>query len=226
MSSPIAKPKKNIIDKTLIKIHNKSSHLSRVEILSNLFYEEIVKLGLKNKRTNFLDVGCGDMSIAKSLSSKLNNCNYTCIDIYPNTNKWDNYVQFNGKNIPFENDSFDIVIFSDMLHHDYENIINLLEEAKRVSSFIFIKDHFEYSYYSRKILQAADFIGNYGYGVSIPKRYLSKSSFSDFLNSVDLVEVKRICPIHLYAKSKIIKYIFNPKYQFMSISKKHKITTL
>jgi Methylase involved in ubiquinone/menaquinone biosynthesis len=217
MSSPIAKRNKGFLDKLLIAIHKKTSHSKRVGILSTLFVEVIKSLNSENKVLRLLDVGCGDMAIAKALASKYEKLQFICIDIYPNIEHWNNYLEFDGKKIPFEDKEFDVVLFSDVLHHDSVNMKTLLMEAKRVSNFIVIKDHFEYGLWSRRILQFADFIGNYGYGGSIPRHYFSKQSFLDLLDECRLEEIKQQCPIQLYLHSNMIKLFFKSKYQFISI---------
>lgn len=217
MSSPIAKTHKGILDRILIAIHKKISHSNRVDLLSSIYVEILKSLNKNNSSIRLLDVGCGDMAIAKSIASKYTKVQFTCIDIYPNKENWDNYVEFNGKNIPFEEDAFDIVLYSDVLHHDIKNAENLLKEAKRVSKYILIKDHFEYGLWSRKLLQLADFIGNYGYGVSIPKFYFSKNSYKKLLHDCGLIELENKCPVKLYEKRSLVNMIFKSKYQFMSI---------
>lgn len=227
MSSPIAKDKKSFLDKQLISFHRKTSHNSRIEILSDLISKEIQFLMTKDNLNsmNCLDIGCGDMTLSESICERDNSLSFTGIDIHEvpkelaNTDKWKNYVHFDGKKIPFEDSSFDLVLFSDVLHHDYENIETLLKEAKRVSKYVLIKDHFEYGFFSRKILQLADIIGNYGYGISIPKRYLSLKSYDKCVSECGLTEVKRLTPIHLYEHSPLVKIIFKSKYQFISILK-------
>ena len=217
MSSPIAKNRKSLTDRLLIKFHKKVSHANRVNQLSDLFVEELSRIHTGDEVIRLLDVGCGDMSIAKSLALKNEKISFMSIDIYPNKEGWENYVEFDGRSIPFSDQSFDVALFSDVLHHDYSNISTLLSEAKRVAKYILIKDHFEYGLLSRNILRLADFIGNYGYGVSIPKRYLSKKSYYSILQQCDLEEFRQLCPIQLYEKSVISKRIFRSKYQFISI---------
>jgi SAM-dependent methyltransferase len=216
MSSPLAKKHKGIFDKILIAIHKRSSHSKRVEILSSLFVEAIRSINPDNKTMRLLDVGCGDMSVAKSMASKYK-LEYICIDIYPNIEGWENYLEFDGIKMPFGNKEFDVLLFSDVLHHDTENMKSLLFEAKRVTDKIIIKDHFEFGIWSRRVLQLADFVGNYGYGVSIPKHYLSKQSFSSLLLECGLKEIKQLYPINLYDRSPLINLFLRNKYQFISI---------
>ena len=217
MSSPIAKERKSLFDRILIGYHKKVSHLNRINLLSDYFNQVIEELQAEKTTIRLLDIGCGDMAIAKAVASKNDKIEYTCIDIYPNTHNWEHYIEFDGKNFPLESNSFDIALFSDVLHHDYENISRLLDEAKRVSKSIIIKDHFEYGLWSRKMLQLADFIGNYGYGVSIPKKYFTKKAYASAVEYAELKEVHRICPVQLYENSKLAKYLLKSKYQFISV---------
>ncbi|WP_430907159.1 class I SAM-dependent methyltransferase [Maribacter sp. 2-571] len=227
MSSPLAKDKKNFLDRMLISFHRNVSHGNRVELLSKLLYKEMRFLKEKDIKESlfFLDVGCGDMTIGNSIAEMDTDIHFKGIDIHQitddlkNSEKWKNYSCFDGKTIPFADNSFDVVLFSDVLHHDFDNIERLLTEAKRVSKYIVIKDHFEYGFLSRKILQLADIVGNYGYGISIPKKYMSKNSFLKLISACGLKEVRRMCPIHLYDHNLLVKTVFRPKYQFISILK-------
>ena len=220
MSSPLAKDKKSFFDKLLIKFHRNASHSNRIEILSALFTKEIQALEIEKKDSiRLLDIGCGDMTITNILAKKGTNIECTGVDIYPNAKNWENYTEFDGKTLPFADKSYNVVLFSDVLHHDAENMNRLLQEAKRVADFIIIKDHFEYGFFSRTLLQLADIVGNYGYGVSIPKCYFSKERFKAILAKEDLQEIKSICPIYLYNHLPLVKYVFKGKYQFVSVIK-------
>ncbi len=219
MSSPLAKDKKSFFDKLLIRFHKNASHSNRIGILSSLFTQEIEALRIKKETITLLDIGCGDMKITKLLAEKNQQLKTTGVDIYPNTQHWENYIPFDGKTLPVADKSFDVVLFSDVLHHDYENLDQLIKEAKRVGNFIIIKDHFEYGFFSRTLLQLADIVGNYGYGVSIPKQYFTKKRFQELLKKHQLTEVKQQCPVHLYNHLPLVKYIFKGKYQFVSVIK-------
>lgn len=225
MSSPIAKNTKNSLEKAVIKSHQKLSHNNRIDYLSNLFIEILDELDLAE--ISLLDIGCGDMSIAENLMESRANIKATCLDTYPlpeayvDDSKWEKYVSFDGRKIPFKDNQFDLAILCDVLHHDFEYAAVILKEACRVSKYVLVKDHFEYGMVSRQTLRLMDFIGNWGYGVSVPDRYFSKKSYQELLKQLTAVEeVKQICPIPLYEHSFIFNLICPGKLQYVSILKK------
>lgn len=223
MSSPIAKANKNKLESWVIQSHQKLSHNRRIDYLSKLFIGVISELNLKNM--SVLDIGCGDMSIAENLMTSIPEVSkMTCLDTYPlpdnleGDKKWDKYVAFDGKNMPFEDNSFDVAILCDVLHHDFENVQYILQEAYRVSKYVIIKDHFEYTWVSRQTLRLMDFIGNWGYGVSVPDRYFSQKTYQALLDkNPNLKELNRICPIPLYEHSFVFNLICPGKLQYVSV---------
>jgi len=223
MSSPIAKKTKNSLEKAVIKSHQKLSHNNRIDYLSNLFVEILNELDAG--AVSLLDIGCGDMSIAENLMKNRVNVKATCLDTYPlpeayvKDPKWEKYVSFDGRKIPFEDKQFDVAILCDVLHHDFEYAGVILQEACRVAKYVIIKDHFEYGMVSRQTLRLMDFIGNWGYGVSVPDRYFSKKTYQELLDKQGVKEIKQICPIPLYQHSFIFNLICPGKLQYISILK-------
>lgn len=224
MSSPIAKKTKTGLEKAVIKSHQKLSHNNRIDYLSKLFIEILDELDLTE--ISLLDIGCGDMSIAENLMKEHEKIQATCLDTYPlpetyaDDPKWEKYVSFDGRKIPFEDKKFDVAVLCDVLHHDFEYAGVILKEACRVAKYVIIKDHFEYGMVSRQTLRLMDFIGNWGYGVSVPDRYFSKKTYQNLVEELeDVQEVKQICPIPLYQHSFVFNLICPGKLQYISILK-------
>jgi SAM-dependent methyltransferase len=226
LSSPIAKIKKSPLDKFLINLHQKVSHNHRINILSENIGLIIKNIFLDKDEIKLLDVGCGDMSLVEKMMQSDNRITSVCLDVYPlpdkykNDVRWKKYLQFDGKNIPFPNNYFDIAILSDVLHHDFTNSYNILKESIRVSNYVLVKDHFEFGIYSRLMLKLMDIIGNWGYGVTIPKKYFNKFSFMNLLRSLNINEENRIENINLYSHNYLLNKILRPSWQFISLLKK------
>lgn len=224
MSSPIAKANKTLFDKVLIGVHKRLSHNKRVVILADLIADCISQYVGKSALLG-LDVGCGDMRISELLMELPDGIRMTCTDLYdlpvqvkPNDPHWNKYVKCADGKLPFEDRQFNFAICVDVLHHirREEDVLALLTEAKRVSSHIVIKDHIEMGWPSRQLLRAMDFVGNYGYGVSIPKAYFSKDSYCDLIAKAGLQELAHIEGVSLY-DGKLIAALGANRLQFISV---------
>ncbi|MDJ1485451.1 class I SAM-dependent methyltransferase [Cytophagaceae bacterium YF14B1] len=225
MSSPIVNIQKGIVRKLLINFHQKASHSRRTNILTQLLQDCIVKYSPNVNTVNCLDVGCGDMVIAETIGENLHNTVWRCIDIHPlkddlkNSAKWKKYKQFDGAHIPFTDKAFDVITICDVLHHAGENTPALLAEAARTGKIVLIKDHFEYSYYSRLMLKMMDIVGNWAYGINIPERYFTKKRFSKLCEGAGLEIIDMNNHIQLYEHLPIVRTILSPKWQFIAVLK-------
>lgn len=96
-----------------------------------------IKLG---KNDVLLDVGCGTGEILNTLANKYKSAKLYGLDISPeminvakrkNKSKKINYICGDSEKIPFEDNTFDILITSESFHH-YPNSREVLKEFKRV----------------------------------------------------------------------------------------------
>jgi SAM-dependent methyltransferase len=226
MSSPIASGQNTVVKRLLVDIHQKASHHTRLHILANKISTLLLQ-SQGNTNLKCLDVGCGDMVLAELIQEALPKTSWKCIDIHPlptsldKDEKWKKYSQFDGHSIPFNDKEFDFVFFCDVLHHTEENLLALLKEAARVAHFVVVKDHFEYGLFSRSILQLMDIVGNWGYGVSIPKAYFNLRSFEKFSQNADLRIKEMNIGLHLYGHLPVVRNILRPKWQFLALLESH-----
>jgi ubiquinone/menaquinone biosynthesis C-methylase UbiE len=83
-----------------------------------------------------LDLGCGSGIFGKKIEEKLKR-EVIGIDIVDKRVCKIPFKIYDGKNIPFSNDYFDVVIIAFVLHHT-EDPVSILKEAKRVGKRIII----------------------------------------------------------------------------------------
>lgn len=225
MSSPITAKKKSRIDAALITVHQKLSHNRRIETLSRHIADIIRTIEPAGHEVRCLDTGCGDMRIAERVARLAPNTVWSCTDIHElpselkSTERWKKYRTFDGRNIPFPDNSFDVVLFCDVLHHVQTNAQALLAEAARVGRLIIIKDHFEYSLWSRVMLWLMDFVGNWGYGVSLPKRYFTRKGFAKLAGRAGLRPLQVETGVDLYAHIPVVRTVLRPAWQFIAVLK-------
>ena len=224
MSSPLAKTSKTAIDAALIAVHQRTSHGTRVQLLAKLLVSRIAEL-FSSGPVRALDVGCGDMSLSVAVEEALPTVVWKCVDIHPcpesklvEDARWHRYQIFDGKTLPFAAGQFDVVTFVDVLHHVPEELrIDLLRSAAATGKKVIIKDHFEYGMYSRSALRIMDFVGNFGYGINIPKRYFRIASFHRLCESAGLKVVRCDIGIRLYDHLPVLRHLLFSKWQFIAI---------
>ena len=196
-----------------------------------LAYElaEIIKNYSKNSHIKILDYGSGfEPKIARLIETELLNkqikCDIHCLDLYnindlESLNNSSNIEFFHINHLVDSNEFYDFAIISDTLHHvgveNTEVIKGILLKIKNATEVLIIKDHFEYSIFSRWVLKFMDFIGNYYNNVNIPKKYFTKNSFNELLVELNLNINEKFLDKRYY--SKIFLYLSNPKLHFIYV---------
>jgi len=225
MSSPIARRIENTrwIHRALNRIHKKYSHGRRVEILANHLSKYCAEVMKDNTQVRCLDVGCEDLGIQEKIKKALPGSLWQSLDLYDlpenliGDAKWKTYQKFNGRDLPLEDNSVDIVLFCDMLHHANENIPHLMKEAHRVANTVIIKDALEYSLYSRWVLKAMDVVGNWGYGVPLPRQYFTIQSFGNLCRDSGFTIRRMDIGVQLYGHLPLLRTLLRPEWQFFSV---------
>ena len=225
MSSPIAKQTKSRVDEALIAAHQTYSHSTRIAILANLLADRIQRRSVGKKDFQCLDIGCGDMKLSALCETKFGVGKWTGTDIHPippnsanvdATFLTERYRPFNGQRMPFEDKQFECGVLFDVLHHvpDGQREM-LLREALRVCRYLIVKDHIEYSLWSRQVLRAMDFLGTYGYGVSVPQRYFNPTSFAELCTLAQCRVSELQIGVRLYDHLPVLRTLLRPQWHFI-----------
>ena len=205
----------------------------REKNLANIISKQILILTKKKTEINILDYGSGFEPLVinliyKNISNKYKRVNINCCDYYKDNeikklNKKNNKIKFYKiDKLRSIKKKYDISICADVLHHagieNLDNIKNILLFLRNKSTYVLIKDHYEYSIFSRCILRFMDFIGNYYNGVTIPKKYFTKNLFLTIVRKSNLRIYKVIDDYRYY--SRLFLFFSNPKLHFITILKK------
>lgn len=153
-------------------LHSRLIFGRRTQILAEVIADMIPA------NASVLDVGCGDGSVAASVQQRRPDVTIEGIDTLVRQKTKIPVSAFDGQTLPFGDRSFDVVSFIDVLHHA-EDANLLMAEARRVSCrWIIIKDHYSETHFDFAALAAMDWVGNAAYGVSLPYRYWSRSTWN------------------------------------------------
>ena len=173
-------------------LHDRLVINRRVDILSSWFAR------LAPSSLQILDVGCGDGLLAATLCAKRPDLNIRGLDALARENTHTPVSVFDGCRIPFNDDSFDAVLFSDVLHHTSDPAL-LLREAKRVArQWLLIKDHYRKGLGAAQRLRFMDWVGNARFGVALPYNYWSENQWQQAWQQIGLQPEELVTRLRLY----------------------------
>ncbi len=174
-----------MIQKSIGALHQRVVFQRRVLAIANAMKDHLLP-------GTALDVGCGNGMISKLLMDLRNDVSIIGVDTLLRPETYIPVLQYNGKDLPFDDNSFSAVLLVDVLHHAL-NPIQVLNECARVcSGKIHVKDHFSESRYDDVILKFLDWVGNRHHGVILPYNYFSRIEWEAMLVKNNLRENKRL----------------------------------
>lgn len=133
-----------------------------------------------------LDVGCGDGSLAALLLRERPDLELHGIDVLIRPTTHLPVLPFDGEQIPHPDQSFDAVLFVDVLHHTNDPLILLREAARVTRQAIVLKDHTANGFLARPTLRFMDHVGNARHGVVLPYNYWSKAQWEQAFRDLGL----------------------------------------
>jgi len=196
---------------TVGALHNNLVMNRRVEVLTRWFAE------LLPPQVRVLDVGCGDGAVSAVLHGKRPDIHVEGIDVLPREKTLVPVRIFDGEHFPFESASFDVVMFSDVLHHTNDPVI-LLREALRVAAgYVLMKDHCRKGWAAGARLRFMDWVGNARYGVALPYNYWTEQQWRTTWQELGMVPEKLITKLGLYPAP--ANWIFGADLHFIALLK-------
>ena len=164
----------------------------RVQVLADWF----AQLAPNNAR--ILDVGCGSGLVAALLKRKRPDIEILGVDVLVRDETYIPVQAFDGGRLPFADRSFDVVLFSDVLHHTPDPLA-LQSEAQRVArQFVLIKDHYKKGLFAATRLRLMDWVGNARFGVSLPYNYWTEPQWHAAWQQLGLRPERLISSLGLY----------------------------
>jgi SAM-dependent methyltransferase len=119
-----------------------------------------------------LDVGCGDGAVSQEIVGLRPDLHIEGIDVLPRGGTPPITISaYDGNRIPFPDQSFDAVLFVDVLHHAADPAQLLHEGARVARKCVVIKDHLADGWLAGTTLRFMDRAGNARHGVALPYNY-------------------------------------------------------
>ncbi|MBZ5701060.1 MAG: methionine biosynthesis protein MetW [Acidobacteriia bacterium] len=168
--------------------------------------------------SRLLDVGCGDGSLGALLRGLVPGLHVEGVEVHARPGCAVPFQLFDGQHLPFPDNSFDVCLFVDVLHHSQTPLV-ILQDACRVSrKFVLIKDHFSESRFDYWTLRLMDWVGNAPHGVSLPYNYFSRAQWDDAFRRSSLVP--RSTQTHLPLYLPPLSWLFGSGLHFISLLEK------
>ena len=174
------------------QIHEKFIFSRRTRVLAN----HIGRLIPQN--ANVLDVGCGDGTIDKYIKEFRSDIQIMGIDVMLRPESKIPVKQFDGERIPYADNSFETVIFVDVLHHTEDPQVMLKEACRVAKDSIILKDHTRNGFAANFTLRLMDWVGNAHHNVDLPYNYWSEEQWRTSFRAMDVCIEKWINNLELY----------------------------
>jgi SAM-dependent methyltransferase len=124
-------------------------------------------------------------------------------------------TRYNGGEFPYADESFDVVIVADVLHHE-ENPDTLLRECIRVSRrLVIIKDHQLSGPLAKARVSLIDWAANAPYGVKCLYRYHTPREWDSILRELHLAPIALYRSIDLYPVG--FNFLFGRRLQYLAV---------
>jgi SAM-dependent methyltransferase len=145
-----------------------------------------------------LDIGCGDGAIAGAVMRLRPDVDVSGIDVVVRSETHIPVSRFDGATIPFDDASFDAVVFVDVLHHTHDPMILLREAARVAPHAILLKDHLADGLLAWPTLRVMDWFGNAYFGVPLPHNYWQRERWRRAFDELGLTTEACITDLQLY----------------------------
>jgi SAM-dependent methyltransferase len=145
------------------------------------------------------DVGAGDGDVGRRVAETLD-ADRVAFDVASAGRGIEpSSIVFDGVKIPAADQSFDVALLSDVLHHA-EAPEALLRECLRIAPVVLVKDHFSEGTFGDVVLTAMDVWGNAARGVASPGRYLSALGWRSLFERVQGRPVAWVWPLDVHPR--------------------------
>lgn len=172
--------------------HQAFVHRRRVRVLAATLAAQIPSCA------SVLDIGCGDGTIASFIAQLRPDITIQGVEVMVRPDCRVACAPFDGNRLPFPNNSLNVCMLVDVLHHT-SDVSVLLREAVRVTrSGVLLKDHLSENAVDHATLRLMDWVGNRPHGVTLTYNYQSRAQWNAHFAACGLTIAAFTTDLRLY----------------------------
>ncbi len=172
--------------------HGAMVHHRRVRVLAQALAAQIPP------NASVLDIGCGDGTLASLIAQQRPDISIKGVEVLPRPGCIIECHPFDGNTLPFPDNSVDVCMLVDVLHHTTDVRVLLNEAARVARSNVLLKDHLSENALDHATLRFMDWVGNCPHGVILPYNYQSRAQWHAHFAAANLAPVTFTTAIPLY----------------------------
>lgn len=162
-----------------------------------------------------LDVGCGGGTLGAALMEATDGVVVEGLERFKRGGEPIEVHEYDGGAIPLDDDSYDVVILADVLHHE-EDPGRLLSECARVASrLLIIKDHQVNGPLAQSRISFIDWAANAPYGVKCLYQYNTLDEWRRSHEQHELRVVEEQTSMDLYPP--VVNLMFGRRLQYLAV---------
>lgn len=204
--------KSSSIGRSLMRLLHAPIYEKRIAVLSETIVDQVHEGDL------ILDVGCGFGALGKAIMNSPRcpkGVRVIGLENHKRGNEAIEVTAYDGRTIPFDDGTVDVVILADVLHHE-PTPERLLSESVRVARrFVFVKDHKVDGLLAQFRISFLDWAANTGYGVKCLFCYHTRDGWTRWLASFPVKVSKEILSMNLYPP--FFNFIFGRKLHYCAV---------
>ena len=166
----------NVID----AVHGQYVFDRRVKVLAGHLAEVLPP------EASVLDVGCGDGSLAYLVMQRRPDIRIRGMDVLLRERTAIPVELFDGSRISAEDNSYDAVMFVDVLHHTSDPMCLLREACRVTRRHVVLKDHTRDGLLAGPTLRFMDRVGNLRFRVNLPYNYWTRRQWEEAFRELRL----------------------------------------
>ncbi len=195
-----------LLQQAFYEVHRRTVQSPRTQRITDTFVH------LAGTADSLLDVGAGNGKVAAEVARRVGAHRVAGVDVLVQPNAAIPVQSYDGERIPFEDQSFEVVTISDVLHHCAKPRDVLAECLRVASRCVLVKDHFCFGPLSNAMLWALDVVGNAEAGVLVRGTYFSPNQWIEMVRDAGGRIGKLEWPMQIHATP--IRWITRDELQF------------